>query len=995
MTMTTRRRAAGPTTIATLLGLSTVNPHAGAQEADASAVEVAGAEEAALDVAAEADILFELGVEAQRTANYRGALQHYLASQRLAPNKNVVFNIAVCFERLQRWTDAFRYYDAYSREDLTPEDRTLVEDALRRVRPRVALLRVTSDPPGATVYIDRRDLGARGRTPITLPVDPSSAHRVVLELEGYEGAESDERSIAVGQESTVEVPLVRILGTVSVTGTPHGAEIRVDAADAPVAGTLPAELQLVPGEHVLFLRAPGHQLTEEEVVITPRGSTSARVELPLETGSLVVDAEERGALIEVDGEAMGFTPAVLTDVPAGRHTVRIARTGFRAYEEEVDVAPNARAGISARLRLEQEVAAASRETESLDDVPASVSLVSTEELRAFGYQTVQEAIVGLRGVYVSNDLTYPSIGLRGFSQPTDYGNRLLVAVDGHTMNDDQLGSSYVGYDARADLMDVERVELVRGPGSVLYGTNAFFGVVNLVTRERDTLMSPHVSLATDAQSAGRIRIGGGARASRDVGGWISASGVLSQGSDLQFTDLDPVTTVRGADGFNTGTVALRGWAGDFTLEGSFNRRDHRIPTGAFDTVLGDPRTNAVDSRGFLELRWEPRIERVLAMQVRAFADTYLYEGNFGYEDDDGMGGTIRSVLRDRWNGLWLGGEARAAITATDWLRFTVGAEGRGSALAELTSTYEEEGAPSDRYLDEDPRFFVLAGYAIADVRPVREFRVNAGVRYDYVSTFTDGAFSPRGTIFLRPWEGGTFRLMGGGAFRAPSPYELRYFDGGETQVQAVSLQPERIWTGEVEYTHRIEDVSIVASVFYNYIDNFVTTADRSMDAACTSGDCFAYANADDAAQTMGGEAEIRRDFRQGWMVAGTYSFQRTRFVNLFSDAASARITNSPEHMASIRGVAPLIQDVMSLAARLRVESPRLSRNADGALVESEVPVLLDLVVSGSIPQIHLDYSIGLRNVFDWQYRYPGGEDLSMPFVPQPGRTFFLQTTLWY
>jgi hypothetical protein len=86
---------------------------------------------------------------------------------------------------------------------------------------------------------------------------------------------------------------------------------------------------------------------------------------------------------------------------------------------------------------------------------------------------------------------------------------------------------------------------------------------------------------------------------------------------------------------------------------------------------------------------------------------------------------------------------------------------------------------------------------------------------------------------------------------------------------------------------------------------------------------------------------------------------------------------------------------MSLAARLRVESPRLSRNADGALLESEVPVLLDLVVSGSIQQIHLDYSVGLRNVFDWQYRYPGGDDLPMPFVPQPGRTFFLQTTLWY
>jgi hypothetical protein len=411
--------------------------------------------------------------------------------------------------------------------------------------------------------------------------------------------------------------------------------------------------------------------------------------------------------------------------------------------------------------------------------------------------------------------------------------------------------------------------------------------------------------------------------------------------------------------------------------------------------VGDPRTNAVDSRGFLELRWEPRIERVLTMHVRTYADAYLYEGNFGYEDDDGMGGTLRSSTNDRWDGLWLGGEARGTITATDWLRLTFGAEGRGSAIAHLTSEYREDGTETDRYLDEGAGFYVLAGYGIVDFRPAREFRVNAGVRYDFVSTFTDGAFSPRGTIFLRPWQGGTFRLMGGGAFRAPSPYELRYFDGGTTQVQAVRLGPERIWTGEVEYTHRIEDVSVVANVFYNYIDNFVTTADRSMDAGCTSGDCFAYANSTVPAQTMGAEAEIRRDFRQGWMVAATYSFQRTRFNNLFSDAVAARITNSPEHMGSVRVVAPIILDAMSIAGRLRVEAPRLARDSSGALVESEVPVLLDLVLSGSIPQIHLDYAIGLRNVFDWRYGYPGDDNLPMTLVPQPGRTFFLQTTLWY
>lgn len=966
-------------------------------------------DEATLDLAAESGVLFELGVDAQQHAHYLEALQYYLASQRLAPNANVVFNIAVCFERLSRWTEAFRYYDDYAHGDLAAEDRELVDEALGRVRPRVALLRVESDPPGATVFLDRRDLGARGHTPITLAVEPSEAHHVLLERVGYEPQEGAEVRVAVGQQEALSLSLVRILGQVEVTSEPPGAEIRLDTDAGEVLGTTPATLSLVPGSHVLRLSLAGHETTEEEVTVVARETTSARVELPLETGTLVVDAEERGALIELDGEAMGFTPSVLQDVPAGHHTIRIARQGFSAYEQEVDVAPHARASISARMRLEQEVAAASRETERLEDVPASVSLVSAEELRAFGWQTLTEAVAGLRGIYQTDDRTYASIGLRGFSQPSDYGNRLLVTMDGHSMNDDQLGSSYVGYDQRADLMDVQRIELVRGPGSALYGTNAFFGVLNMVMRDGSSLLTPHVSFATDGASMARLRIGGGTQFSRDAGFWASASGILAQGRDWVFPEIDPSATVRGADGFQTGTIALRGWLGDFTIEGSLNRRDHRIPTGAFDSIVGDPSTHTADTRGFLELRWEPRLD-VVQLHLRAYLDAYFLDDAYAYQDDDGMGGTVRSVTHDGWDGLWAGGEARATITATDWLRFTVGAEGRGSAIARLTSRSDAQDGTSDRYLDEDfvaqrsasamsmgsiPRLFSASGYALADVRPIREVGLNGGVRYDYVSTFSDGNFSPRGTIFLRPWEGGTFRLMGGGAFRAPSPYELRYFDGGSTQIQPVSLRPERIWTGEIEYTHRIEEVSIVGTVFYNFIDSLVTTVDASTSPACSSGSCFVYANSAQSAQTLGAEAEVRRDFRHGWMLAATYSYQRTRFGDVTSDAPSARITNSPEHLASIRGVAPLIEDVMSIAARLRVESPRLAQRAGGPLIESPVPVLLDVVVSGRIADIHLDYAIGLRNVFDWQYSYPGGGDLPMLFVPQPGRTFFLQTTLYY
>ena len=77
------------------------------------------------------------------------------------------------------------------------------------------------------------------------------------------------------------------------------------------------------------------------------------------------------------------------------------------------------------------------------------------------------------------------------------------------MNDDQLGSSYVGQDFASDLGDVQRIEVVRGPGSALYGSNAFFGVVNVVTRGADEVPTPHVGVAVSGDGVGRLRLGGG------------------------------------------------------------------------------------------------------------------------------------------------------------------------------------------------------------------------------------------------------------------------------------------------------------------------------------------------------------------------------------------------------------------------------------------------------------------------------------------------------
>jgi outer membrane receptor protein involved in Fe transport len=422
------------------------------------------------DLAAEADLHFQIGAERYQSGDYRGALEHFLASNRLVPNRNVAFNIGRTYERLGQFPDAYRTYAQALDAEPDPGARARIEAALSNIAPRVAVLRIVSEPPGATVYVDRKDLGAHGSTPRALAFAPGR-YRIVVERPGFEAAEREVEAV-LGTRSEVRFGLRQVVGTMVIEGEPAGAAVRVDSDSAEPACRVPCTLVRPPGRYVLFLAAEGYQSTSHTVDLRARESVRVVAKMTRATGSIVVEADEPEALIEVDGRSAGFTPAVVS-APLGRTVVRVSKPGFRPQRRAVE----ARAGEPARVRFEMEpvseVSAASRSTEDVDDAPASVSVVSGGELRAMGYPTVVEALRGVRGLYTSDDRSYATIGVRGLGRPGDYGNRVLVLSDEFAINDQILGSSYVGYDLITDLEDVDRIEVVRGPGSVLYGTNAF------------------------------------------------------------------------------------------------------------------------------------------------------------------------------------------------------------------------------------------------------------------------------------------------------------------------------------------------------------------------------------------------------------------------------------------------------------------------------------------------------------------------------------------
>jgi outer membrane receptor protein involved in Fe transport len=966
------------------------------------------------DVADEADLHFRLGTEAYAARDFRGALEHFLMSNRLVPNRNVVFNIARTYEQLTQYADAHRYYSIALDVEQDAARRGLITEAITRIRPYVAVLRVVTEPPGATVFINRRDLGPRGQTPRSLAFPPGR-YRVLAELDGYEPAESPEVQGTLGQETLVTLRLTRIVGTLRVEGD-DGASVHVDRSDAASSGRVPCDIVLAPGRHRIFVAREGYATSEQEVEVRARETVTARPRLTPLTGTLVVNTDERDALVEVDGHPSGFTPVVVS-VPVGPRRVRISLAGFRTIEQTVEVRNNEQTRLAPELRQIEEVEAASRTAEAVEDAPSSVTIIPRQEIQAMGYPSIVEALRGVRGVFVSDDRVYPSIGFRGFSRMGDYGNRVLVLINGQPTNDNWGFFSFTGYDARVDLEDVERIEVVRGPGSVLYGTGAVSGVINVVTRGRDTRQGANAQVSTVENHVTRARVGGTVRFGNNAGIWTSVSGALSAGRDFQFPELARAPSVNmgtldsgfdgrslNADGFEAFTVQGRAWAGAFSAQWLLNSRTKRFPNGPFGTAVNDDRSYNSDTRGVFELRFEPRLNDQFQLFTRAAFNHYNFIGSYSYGETE----QVSRFGRERFLGSWALAEARLAWTPTTWLRLMIGAEaqyhfqaqqrgeswgvGGGCSMPMAMCARSSYLGGLDSY-DQHP-FQIIAGYALADIAPVRALRLSLGVRYDqyFFGDRNFGAFSPRVAAILRPYEDGNLKVLFGRAFRAPGVYEQFYNDGGTSSIASNGLTPETMWSGELEFSHRFSSTWTGTIAGYaNYFDNFIssTAVPNPTDPMST---VTQFQNSSDApVLTVGGEVELRREWRQGWMFAASYSFQRSQYLEANGADNLREVPNSPEHLASVRGAMPIVGRLLMISTRFSFEGPRWDRNdANGAMAEEQRrtdPALIwDLVLSGQEQRAGFRYALGLYNALDWRYNVPVSSVIQPRTITQNGRT---------
>lgn len=919
----------------------------------------------------EADIAFELGNDAYAKGQYTEALRSYFTSYRLVPNRNVLFNIARCFEALGKFNEAYRYYNDLLTEDLPTEDASEVSRSLDRLRPKVALVKVTTVPKGADVYVDRMDLGSRGRSPQTLALSPGR-HKIMVKKDGYRPTEATV-TVARGRETEQTFDLFLITGGVELTGTPEGAEVR-DAPNGPVITRLPGRARLPPGQRILYVRAPGYSPGQYVVDVPADGSVPLSVALRVQdrpSGRLVVTANRDGATVRVDGKPAGFTPTVVT-LPEGEHALEVESREVRPLRQKVTVVADQEVKIHAELRYAPPpVRAASKSLVAVDDAPASTTVLTQEELRAFGWRTLAEALAGVRGFYLTDDRTYTYLGVRGFSPPGDLNTRVLILWDGHAMNDVWAGQGYAAHDLNVDLMEVERIEVVRGPGSALYGTGAFFAVINVVPRES---LGPNNHLEVTGAVGALSTTRGHATASWEDGNrsiLVSAAAMTASGADTTLLRrADPALgdlLVSGLDAERAATASMRARLGDFSFQGQLNVRSKELPTAPYGTVPGAEGNTVEDLRAFVEARYEREFTERFSLSARASFDLSRYEGLYVYPESAG-GSNKEGGAAD-----WVSGELRARVGIFEGNRLTLGVETQGQLSVRQTA--------SDIPLETKART-LLSAYLLDEWKLHPRLSISAGLRLDKYLDLDTTPLTPRLAIIARPYDAGLTKLVAGRAFRAPNVYELYYADG-ITQAPPTSLEPETITTFEVEHAHDLTDeLRLSVAGYHNRISSLVQlrTDDAPSD-ECGGSECLRFVNDSGTTLAWGAEAGVHWQPGRWLLVDVSYSYVTLR------NAADVVASASPAHLVSGRLLMPVGNGDMRLATQATYQSARPT-GPGGA--DSGEALLIGFGLSGDYGPLR--YFAGVHNLLDSEYQIPVSDENSIAPVPQYGRTFTLQLT---
>jgi len=574
----------------------------------------------------------------------------------------------------------------------------------------------------------------------------------------------------------------------------------------------------------------------------------------------------------------------------------------------------------------------------------------------------------LPGVYITYDRQYHYLGTRGFGLPGDFNTRVLLNIDGNRVNDAVFDQAYMGRDFPVDLDLIERIEFIPGPGGAVYGQNAMFAVVNVITRRGADVGGTELSASYQhPQSSRSGRASWGQMFSNGVDALVSVSALRSSGENrlIDFGGAGVSGTAVDFDGERDGEFFARIAQGRWASVLSFGDRRKDDPLG---TYLSDPLIPGQYQRDrhlLAQLQYQNSFAGdTLHLSGRLFSGQERYSAPFSF------GGTP-TVQTGSSN--WTGGEVRLLSTAWARHKFMAGLELQANTRQD--QTYEDLAAPANNVMIPGSGSRTGA-YAQDEWALGGNLSATLGLRADHNKT-VGNTLSPRVGLIWNITPASTWKALYGRASRAPNVFEHDF--SYVNQVANAALDGENIDTFELGFDHRATDGLALRASVYRWAMRKLITLETDPATGLAQ-----YQNGE-TVHADGVELSAIQTWAWRGRLRGSASYQHPRGSN------DSVILNSPAWLGKLNYSQPVAALGLSIGYELRYASKRVAldgTNVDGYWL-SNLNLATDKLAKG------LDVSLGLYNLFDTKYAYPGSRNNWQNALEQDGRSVRAQLSFGF
>lgn len=597
------------------------------------------------------------------------------------------------------------------------------------------------------------------------------------------------------------------------------------------------------------------------------------------------------------------------------------------------------------LSLEQlvntEVMTATRFARSISDAPSAVSVITADDIRLYGFQTLGQILDHMRGLYLSYSPSYVYLGARGYGGDDLFAGRVLLLIDGAPAADGVFDQIYLGDDSLVDPALIDRIEYAPGTGSALYGRNAFVGVIHVITKPGRRLQGFNGSVGLADSGDRRTRLSAGWRHDNGLE-WLASVSLGRNDGRVAPEVGDIMRELDSRAHWDRWLFKLRQGEWSAQLMAVERRTAESMPGSRFSTA---------EANRVLTIEHDTQPAAALSVSSR------LTLGDYRYRTDASLSGVgDPEVLESGYRGRWWGAETLWSYEGLAGHRLVAGLSFRHDYRQE-ESFSPGDGQPLLRFAQGRRSL----GLSIEDEVALGErCRGTLGLRRDQPQG-SEASLNPRVALACQTEAGWTAKLSHGRATRFASRAE-------EGFAEPQSLHPESMATTEAVLEGRRDALRWLASLYHYRIQRPV----------------FENSDMAQAARLSGRGAEFELEWQHaGWRLRGSHAWQTLR------DADGQRAGFSPRTVTKLLMSAPLDGERARLSATVR----HLGSYQVPFVTRTSSRTQLDVMGLWRPDGGRWEWAMGVRNLLDERYRdiedYMGD---SPALTERRNRTLWLTTT---